>query len=303
MIVSGDIKFFLLAGTPRGNQQDSSTKVFNKKDENLIESKKMETITTPKETKKVLIPLRRSGIRSKILAKKQLRQGQHFLEYSSDEEAEKAKAAEKNTEAARKGGRGGKRRSNEECHYCGLADADTPMAICSVEKCRKGFCESCIYENFQQDFTFKNYNPECWVCYRCAGLCKCSKCSRKRMTGFKMMNDDFLNSVDFKRGQNKPIAKRRPKYYDPITDDENAIHFHDEQSEQEQEEEEEERETTDNREISENDAPEDSGFFQKLMNKRKRLNKGSQIIDSSQIISEINIDSGIIEFLSEFNDT
>lgn len=116
---------------------------------NNIESKKMETMTTPKESKKVLIPLRRSGIRSKILAKKQLRQGQHFLEYSSDEEAEKI-GAKQTTENARKAGRGGKRKQNEECHFCGVVDADTPMAICSVEKCRKGFCESCIYENFQQ---------------------------------------------------------------------------------------------------------------------------------------------------------
>jgi len=108
------------------------------------------------------------------------------------------------------------------------------------------------------------------------------------MTGFKIINDDFLQSVDFKRGQTKPIAKRRPKYYDPLTDDEYAIHFHDEQSDQE------ERETTDYRELSENEnnnQEEDSGFLKKLMNKRKRLNKGGQI-DSSQIISEINIDSG-----------
>jgi len=254
----------------------------------------------------------RSKIRSKILAKKQIHQRQHFLEDSSDEEAEKIETAaaevEKSTQNSQKEGkkvsRGGKRKSNEECHMCGKVDSDISVAVCSVDKCKKGFCESCISEHFQQDFTFKNYNPECWICYRCAGLCKCHKCSRKRMTGFKIINDDFLNQVDFKRGQSKPIAKRRPKYYDPLTDDEYEIHFHDQNDDDETDDVKQPSDSENSKPIQEE---ENSGFIKRMLNKRKRLNKGSLLLSKqdivpSQIISEINIDSACLTLYAAENE-
>ena len=111
------------------------------------------------------------------------------------------------------------------------------------------------------------------------------------MTGFKIINDDFLQQVDFKRGQSKPIAKRRPKYYDPITDDEYEIHFHDQSDETSDHENSQAKE----------EEEEDFGFIKRILNKRKRLNKGNLTLSKedivpSQIISEINIDSGNFSF-------
>jgi len=284
---------------PKVQRQDSKSSYLEARN---IEQQQL----TPKETGKMNFMISRSKIRSKILAKKQIHQRQHFLEDSSDEEAEKPETAaevEKSTEASQRGSkkvsRGGKRKSNEECHMCGKVDSDISMAICSVDKCKKGFCEPCIFEHFQQDFTFKNYNPECWICYRCAGLCKCHKCSRKRMTGFKIINDDFLNQVDFKRGQGKPIAKRRPKYYDPLTDDEYEIHFHD----QGDDESDDAKQPSD----SENSKPIREELVKRMLNKRKRLNKGSLLLSKedivpSQIISEINIDSACLTLYAAENE-
>jgi len=119
------------------------------------------------------------------------------------------------------------------------------------------------------------------------------------MTGFKIINDDFLNQVDFKRGQGKPIAKRRPKYYDPLTDDEYEIHFHD----QGDDESDDAKQPSD----SENSKPIREELVKRMLNKRKRLNKGSLLLSKedivpSQIISEINIDSACLTLYAAENE-
>lgn len=86
------------------------------------------------------------------------------------------------------------------------------------------------------------------------------------MPTFKIASDDLIQPADFKRIFNKNLMKR-PKFYDPITDDENEIHYH---NESETEESEDEEVTA-------------SLVLKSLKNKRKRLNKGLDFANNNMI--------------------
>jgi len=94
------------------------------------------------------------------------------------------------------------------------------------------------------------------------------------VTAFKIANDDMIPPDDFKRFLNKNLIKKRPKFYDPITDDEDKIFYHN------QTEEEDSSDSDDEKEMK-------SFTIKALQNKRKRLNKGPQF---EKMIADTKID-------------
>jgi len=203
-----------------------------------------------------------------------------------------------------------KKKSKEECHLCSKAIPGVLVAVCSVDKCRKGFCELCIHDSFQKDFTFKNYNPDCWVCYSCAGVCKCNKCSRRRLTGFRLETDNLLQQREIKRAQNKPLVKRRPKYYDPIAEEEYEIHFRSQAEKRTKGESGPDLKINhqhNSEEIKDEESQTKCLSLEKAISRRKKrfhkrvmLNKEN--IDNSKIISEVNIDSACITLYAAENE-
>jgi len=74
----------------------------------------------------------------------------------------------------------------------------------------------------------ESYNPECWICYSCGGTCECAKCKRRRPTVRKSqdafrLQEELLSMQSLKKGTttNKINEKRRIKYYDMSSDEEN----------------------------------------------------------------------------------
>lgn len=68
------------------------------------------------------------------------------------------------------------------------------------------------------------YNPEYWVCYSCGGACECEKCKRRRAAGRRNQDaikarEELLSVQPFRRPQ-KINEKRRMKFYDTISEDE-----------------------------------------------------------------------------------
>ncbi|EAR83613.1 hypothetical protein TTHERM_00835130 (macronuclear) [Tetrahymena thermophila SB210] len=62
-----------------------------------------------------------------------------------------------------------------ECHLCQMTVQN--LAKCTKTRCRNFFCEKCIQENFDPDFTYHgSYKEGCWVCYACQNVCKCKLC-------------------------------------------------------------------------------------------------------------------------------
>lgn len=69
----------------------------------------------------------------------------------------------------------------------------------------------------------KDYNPKFWICFSCGGLCECSKCSRRREAGkrrtqaIQNVYGEFQHTAP---KASKLLVKRRIKYYDTLSEDE-----------------------------------------------------------------------------------
>jgi len=125
----------------------------------------------------------------------------------------------------------------EDCHMCEHQIDSENAAVCSVEGCNKGYCLDCIHQIYQKDFDLESYNPECWICYSCGGTCECAKCKRRRPTVRKnqdafRLQEELLAMQSLKKGAttNKINEKRKMKYYDMSSDEENDYFEQEDQS-------------------------------------------------------------------------
>ena len=71
----------------------------------------------------------------------------------------------------------------------------------------------------------KNYNPAYWICFSCGGVCECQKCKRRRDAGARRSQQltsasGQLAFYQFNRKTSKLNEKRRIKYYDTLSEEE-----------------------------------------------------------------------------------
>lgn len=71
----------------------------------------------------------------------------------------------------------------------------------------------------------KNYNPAYWICFSCGGVCECQKCKRRRDAGARRSQqlssaNEQLSYLQFNRKESKLNEKRRIKYYDTLSEEE-----------------------------------------------------------------------------------
>ncbi|EAS06875.4 hypothetical protein TTHERM_00725940 (macronuclear) [Tetrahymena thermophila SB210] len=64
-----------------------------------------------------------------------------------------------------------------ECHICWMEFNSEDLAFCSKRACQKAFCEKCIKDNFDSDYSIKQcYKKEYFICFVCQNACKCPFC-------------------------------------------------------------------------------------------------------------------------------
>ncbi|KAL4460474.1 hypothetical protein ABPG74_000225 [Tetrahymena malaccensis] len=64
-----------------------------------------------------------------------------------------------------------------ECHICWMEFKSSDLAFCSKRACYKAFCEKCIQDNFDSNYSIKkNYKKEYFICFVCQDICKCPFC-------------------------------------------------------------------------------------------------------------------------------
>uniref|UniRef100_A0A0D2ZTZ0 DDT domain-containing protein n=1 Tax=Brassica oleracea var. oleracea TaxID=109376 RepID=A0A0D2ZTZ0_BRAOL len=105
-------------------------------------------------------------------------------------------------------------RQSSYCHQCHKKRSDV-VGNCVTKRpnttCMVKYCRSCLwnrYKEIPEDVASK----EDWLCYRCRGICDCSKCLKtqgKKPTGFLRENGSSSDAV-----KNPKNAKRQLKLND-----------------------------------------------------------------------------------------